>query len=300
MRRVLSFDGGGIRGLLSLVVLERLLSRFPTMIETVDLLAGTSTGGIIALGLADGYKPSMIRKLYETQGRRIFKRDWWSPLGLSGAKYVNTGLKDILEEMFGERKLGALRGKVLVPTFRLYGHADGKPMWSPKFFNNWRDDDPDCEVTVCDVAMATSAAPTYFPSYNGYVDGGVVANNPAAAALSMLLDPRVMGRRLNRREIRVLSIGTGTTSESIQKNNVNWGILQWGSHITDIFMQGVADVPTYTCRAILQENFHRVNSVYEKGKLPVLDEWKRVDELVALGEALDLGPTEKWIEKNWF
>jgi patatin-like phospholipase/acyl hydrolase len=300
MKRIISFDGGGICGLLSLVVLERLLSEYPDLLDDVDLYAGTSTGGIISLGLADGLDVVTLRKMYETQGHRIFKRDWWSPLGITGAKYTNKGLKALMAEIFGARKLGGLKGKVLVPVFALYGHEGGKPMWRPKFFTNWQDEDPDCAFSVLDVAMATSAAPTYFPSYNGYVDGGVVANNPAAAAMSMMLNPKVVGRRLNRRELRVLSIGTGTTAESIQKNNVNWGIMQWGSHIIDIFMQGVADVPTYACQALLQDNFHRVNSVYDKGKLPAMDEYKRVDELIALGEAMDLGPTEKWIEEHWF
>jgi patatin-like phospholipase/acyl hydrolase len=299
MKRILSFDGGGICGLLSLVVLERLVSKYENMLDNVDLFAGTSTGGIIALGLADGISVSILRKLYETQGKRIFRRDWWSPLGIGGAKYVNTGLREMLEEIFGERRLGALRGKVLVPAFALYGHEDGKPMWRPKFFTNWKDDDPDCDVLVRDVATSTSAAPTYFPSYNGYVDGGVVANNPAASAMAMMLNPKVLGRRLNRREIRLLSIGTGSVSKSIQKNNVNWGAIQWGSHIIDIFMQGVADVPTYMCHALLQDHFHRLNSVYDDGKLPEMDEFKRVSELMALGESMDLGPTEKWIENNW-
>jgi patatin-like phospholipase/acyl hydrolase len=299
MKRILSFDGGGICGLLSLVILERLLSDSPDMLDDVDLYAGTSTGGIIALGLADGMNVGTLRKLYETQGNRIFRRDWITPLGIGGAKYKNDGLKDLLEELFGERKLGALRKKVLVPAFALYGHEDGKPMWKPKFFTNWKEDDPDCESLVRDVATATSAAPTYFPSYNGYVDGGVVANNPSASAMSMMLNPKAVGRRMNRREIRVLSIGTGSTSESIQKNNVNWGILQWGTHIIDIFMQGVGDVPTYMCQALLQEHFCRINPIYDPGKLPALDGWKRADELVALGESVDLTDTIKWVNTQW-
>jgi patatin-like phospholipase/acyl hydrolase len=299
MKRVISFDGGGICGLLSLVVLERLMNDHPDLLEQVDLHAGTSTGGIIALGLANGMDATTLRKMYETQGKKIFKRDWWAPLGITGAKYVNTGLRDLLDEIFGARKLGGLKGKVLVPAFAMYGHEDGKPMWRPKFFNNWKDEDPDCEVLVRDVATMTSAAPTYFPSYNGYVDGGVIANNPCAAGMAMMLNPEVVGRRLNRRDIRVLSIGTGTASASIQRNNVNWGALQWGGHIIDVFMQGVDDVPTYMCQSLLQDNFHRVNSVYDKDKLPEMDEYERVDELIALGEVMDLGPTKKWIETHW-
>jgi patatin-like phospholipase/acyl hydrolase len=299
MKKILTFDGGGICGLLSLVILERIVSACPTLLAGVDLYAGTSTGGIIALGLADNIDVGVLRKLYATQGKRIFKRDWWAPLGLTGAKYTNKGLKELLEEVFGERKLGALRGKVLIPSFALYGHNGGKPMWKPKFFSNWKDDDPDCEFLVKDVALATSAAPTYFPSYNGYVDGGVVANNPCAAATAMMLNPEVVGKRLNRRDLRVLSIGTGTVSDCITENNVNWGITQWGGHIIDIFMQGVGDVPTYTCRSLLQKHFHRVDPVYEKGKLPGLDGWKDADDLTALGEALDLADTMSWIETYW-
>lgn len=297
MTRILSFDGGGICGLLSLVALDRLLSRYPKMLENVDLFAGTSTGGIIALGLADNLTVSVLRKLYESQGDKIFKRKWWAPFGITRSKYSNKGLKKLLEDIFRERTLGDLKSKVLVPTFML--DDSKKNMWRPKFFDNWDSDDSDCEVLVRDVALATSAAPTYFSAYNNYVDGGVIANNPAAAATAMMLDPDVVGRRVNRKELRVLSIGTGTPRRTISKENADWGAMQWGTRIVDVFMNGVGSVPTYMCKALLQQDFHRIEPIYSEGVLPEMDEWKRVDDLVSLGEELDLTAACEWVETRW-
>jgi len=178
--RILSIDGGGIRGLLTAVLLDRLVTAVPGWLDRVDLFAGTSTGGILVLGLAKGLPPSAIVKLYRQDGQRVFSASWLRRLldlgGWLGARYDNAGLRGALEELLGPATLGDLPRRVLVPTFELDNHGakDLPRTWKPKFFHNFPGPDSDAAERVVDVAVRTSAAPTYFPTYQGYIDGGVM------------------------------------------------------------------------------------------------------------------------------
>ena len=231
--RILSLDGGGIRGVLTARLLERLQEGKPDFLDKVDLFAGTSTGGLLALGLAYGLKPEDCRKLYEQYGQEIFKR---SPLGILSdifnAKYKNDRLAARLQEQFGDRAtLGDLanQGKyVLISSFDLDNGPDNRQgirMWKPKFFHNLDAADLDFKEKVVAVALRTSAAPTYFPIYDGYVDGGVVANNPSMCALAQALDPKTGRQELT--DIVLLSVGTGLNPKIVEEMNAGWGLSHW-------------------------------------------------------------------------
>jgi patatin-like phospholipase/acyl hydrolase len=105
--RILGVDGGGIRGLYAAVLLDRLTREVPTLVDGVDLVAGTSTGGIIALGLALGLAPADLVALYRDRAKEIFDDSWLDDLkdlgGLTGADYDNDKLKTLLEDVFGKR-----------------------------------------------------------------------------------------------------------------------------------------------------------------------------------------------------
>jgi len=300
-RRAICFDGGGICGLLSLVIFERLLSHRPSLLAEVDLYAGTSTGGIISLGLAGGVPAERLHKLYHEKGAAIFKRDWLHLLGLLGAKYRNSGLRHELEELFGDRTLGDLDKLVLVPAFDLRGNGGSWKGWHPKFFSNWNKGDEDFEAGVVDVAMATSAAPTYFPSWGHFADGGMTRNNPSTSAMSLLLNPRAAGYRPRREDLRVLSIGTGAPVRRVKRANMGWGALQWMTKgdLLDIFMYGSNETATYDCKSILQDNYCRINPQFDPGVLPEMDQWKRAGELVKLGEGCDIEGVLQWLDQRW-
>ena len=194
--RILSIDGGGVRGLLVTVLLQQLDKRLPGWRDRVDLLAGTSTGGIIALGLAKGLTPTDLRILYYDKSPRIFGDsllDNIRDLGrVVGAEFSNRNLRQELEAVFGATKLQNLGKRVLISSFDLDNEDPdpAKRTWKPKFFHNFPGTDTDGSLRAVDVALYTSAAPTYFPSVDGYVDGGVAANNPSMAALAQSLDRR--------------------------------------------------------------------------------------------------------------
>lgn len=269
IRWVLAIDGGGIRGLLPASLLSALEQREGRRCcELFDLIAGTSTGGIIACGLTAGYHAAVMRDLYVNEGGRIFSRSWArrlaSPLM---AKYSAEALEESLSRRLGTISLASLRGcELLVPTYVIQLPApadldnDGvEEEASSYFFKSWKARESRAhDFWLADVARATAAAPTYFPpaeieNTKGEafvcIDGGIFANNPALCAYAA-------ARQLwPRDEIRLLSLGTGTRVKAIHERS--WGQLPWLSDIFSAFMDGAADTVSYICDEVLEDRFIR-------------------------------------------
>jgi patatin-like phospholipase/acyl hydrolase len=298
--RILSLDGGGIRGLLTAILLERLEAALPGTLAQVDLFAGTSTGGILALALAAGHSPTEAREVYEKQGRVVFADtalDNLANLGHAlGAQYSAAPLKRLLIEQFGDMRLGDLPRKVLIAAFDL-DNGPGLPppvrTWKPKFFHNFPGPDSDGNERVVDVALRTSAAPSYFPIYQGYVDGGVVAGNPSMAALAQALEPNTGGQALA--EVSLLSVGTGRNARHLTAQNSDWGWLQWAPHIIEIVLDGTSGVADYECRQLLGDCYHRLNPL-----LPErinLDDVGKIPQLAVIANRVMLDDTLAWLKQ---
>ena len=272
--RILSLDGGGIRGVFTTELLSRLEAAAPFLAK-VDLFAGTSTGGIIALGLAAGLTPDELTDLYLAVGPEIFPESHLGPLALLGkvvcAPYDNAALKRALTVTFGQRNLrtlGDLGRRVLVPTFDL-DSSEGpasKPgvqrTWKPKFFHNFPGPGSDAAEEIVDVALRTSAAPTYFPTYQGFVDGGVIANNPSMVALAQALHPATGGQKLE--DVSLLSVGTGDRLRFIPGPTHDWGYAQWAVPLSRLIVEGPMDTARYECEQLLGERFCRLDAVLER------------------------------------
>jgi patatin-like phospholipase/acyl hydrolase len=196
--RILSIDGGGLRGVIPLTILERLDVSCPRWREGINMFAGTSTGGLIALGLASGMSPSALLDVYMAKGGFIFDRSLWrevKSLGeVTGPKYDSANREKVCQDVLGTKRLADLRspdgarGHVVVTSFDLDDRTDPDPAtrrWKAKIFHNMptRDDSGDDSEYAYRVAMRTSAAPTYFPSYDGFVDGGGYLRTIQACAL---------------------------------------------------------------------------------------------------------------------
>lgn len=306
--RILSFDGGGIRGLLTAVLLDRLLTAYPKLLQARDdvitMFAGTSTGGILALGLAADLTPDKIRDLYVLNGKLIFDASWLRDVveigGLSGSKYDNTNLKQVLQETFGGLKLKDLKARVLIASFQLDNEDPdpSKRTWSPKFFHNFPGEDSDGESLVVDVAMDTSAAPTYFPSYEGYIDGGVIANNPSMAALAQALDSRnPPAEHASLDEIQLLSLGTGASLQYIAGGNLDWGDAQWIRPLLNIMMDGSVGVADFQCNQLLGDRYARLEPVFPSGKAYPMDDVSKIVDLMDFAKSVDLRSTTGWLNK---
>lgn len=313
---ILSLDGGGIRGLLSVALLERLERARPGFLDQINLFAGTSTGSILALGMAYGLSPAELRRLYEEQGEWIFHDslfDTIRDLGfLRGARYSNKHLKQVLIDRFGNHTLGDLKKKVLVATFDLDNRSvnlDRPRRWKAKFFHNFSGDDTDATETMVDIALRSSAAPTYFPVYQGYVDGFVIANNPSMCALAQVLGTEVKSEAAELKDIVLLSVGTGLNLRYLPQEDADWGLRQWVFQIQPLQRQwyampliymmweGSVDLVNYQCRQLLGDRFHRLDVL-----LPQLVDIDGVDQMDLLSEVadqMDLKQAYQWLDTHF-
>lgn len=300
--RILAMDGGGIRGILTAVLLERLEEAHPGFLAQIDLFAGTSTGGLLALGLAAGIPPGEAVRLYEDWGPRIFARPFWRQAltlgGLIGAKYPIEPLKEALSYQFGARTLADLPRKVLVTTFDLDNEAPGPyppRTWKAKFFHNYPGSDSDGAELMVDVGVRTSAAPTYFPVYQGYIDGGVVASNPSVAALAQALHPSTGGRELP--DLVLLSLGTGHNPKHIAGQGLNWGLVQWAPRLVDLMLEGESGLADYQSRQILDERYLRLDPPLPE---PIgMDAVGRIEDLKRIAAQVSLESALGWLGR-WF
>src|SRR3990172_1790796 len=253
--RILALDGGGIRGLITVVMMQNLAKEagMANWLDKVNLVAGTSTGGILALAIAKGVDLNLVRQLYESKGKDVFDDSFLdNVLDLAtviGAEYSNKKLAVEIKKVVGETTtLGQLKRHVLVTTFDL-DNKDPDPAkrtWKPKIFHNVPGQDNDASVPAYKAALYTSAAPTFFPVVDGYVDGGVYANNPSMCAVAQSQDVR-NAFRPELDDIVVLSLGTGTSLTYIKGENLNWGYAQWVKPLISLMMDGVNGISHYQC-----------------------------------------------------
>lgn len=290
MHKILSIDGGGIRGIIPIRILERLNVENPGFSSKFDLYAGTSTGGVIAAGLADGMTPSFLLDMYVDLSNDVFYdtvfddiKDWGM---LLGAQYSSDALNRLLSENMGDKRLGDLKKNVLISAFDLYDAE--KEHWKPKFFHNYPDGD--LSESIVDVVCRTAAAPMYFPIYQGYIDGGVVANNPSMCALAQALHE---GIHLD--QIAVLSLGTGLNPMSIRSENGDWGALHWIPEILHIIMDGSVGLADYQCGHLLGSHYLRANPKLFRS-IP-LDGIKDIEELLFVGDRYNIGPILDWFDE---
>ena len=306
--RILSLDGGGIRGLISVILLQR-LSNEPGLagwLDSVDLVAGTSTGGLLALGLAAGLDLQTLRDLYENRGRSIFDDSWLDDLvdlgQIMGAEYGNRNLTRELRRMLGDTTLRQLKKRVLITSFDLDNESPdpAKRTWKPKLFQNFPGPGNDGDMLAYKVGLYTSAAPTYFPTVDGYVDGGVYANNPSMCALTQSQDMRIQGRPALS-DVALLSVGTGTSLVYIEGKNLDWGQAQWVKPLISLMLDGVAGIADYQCQQILGDQYYRLAPVFPPGVSMPLDavQPERIRAMVALAEQTDLKAASKWIRTQW-
>lgn len=243
---ILCLDGGGIRGLITALLLQNLPS---TAVSNANLFAGTSTGGIISIALASGIDVAKIVDLYSNQCSSIFNPkdspaasvdqmtayitailptdlQWAAgllaaackanvlPINLFSAKYSNASLQTQIRNVLGD-KAGTSVRKAANPLFVTTFQLDRNSQWTPISLDNLPWSTTPEDVTLLDAALCTSAAPTYFPPYQqsslGYcIDGGTFANNPSTFVLARALKAGIQADR-----IRMLSIGTGATQSAV-------------------------------------------------------------------------------------
>ncbi|HEY7536304.1 MAG TPA: patatin-like phospholipase family protein [Thermodesulfobacteriota bacterium] len=298
---MITFDGGGVRGVYASELLDRIVTTEPSIIEKTDLFAGTSSGGITALCLAYGMTPAETVEFYKFYSKYIFSAPFWRKVKGVGrlfrARYDNKKLRDVLQSVFGDTTLAQLRKNVLIPSFNLNAVRDNISVWRPKFFHNFPVPESDGQELVYDVGVRTSVAPTYFPSHQSYIDGGVVADNPSMAALARVLDKDGGAQKLE--DIRLLSFSTGLNPKYISAPRSDWGIIQWGRHhIIDIAItSGSLGVVDYECSSLLGDHYYRLRPVLPKSV--GLDDVRGIPRLIEYAKQVNLTSALSWIREQF-
>lgn len=229
--RILCLDGGGLRTLLSIALLKRITQVRPGFLDQIDLIAGTSAGAISALVLAAATTPEagleQARQVWFTPN--LFAIPLSNQLGTlfgTSALTPSENMARALTNILGDKMLRDLKRKVVIPAFQL---DDGDPDedrrgWRPRVFHNFPGDtwiNP--EDYLVDLALRSSSLPIISPVHQGYVDGGLFANNPTLAAVAQVIYAKVADVR----DIYVLSLGTGDSVDYLEGYNENWGWRKW-------------------------------------------------------------------------
>lgn len=295
-RRILTIDGGGLKGALPaafLAELERVTGK--RVVDQFDLIAGTSTGGIIALGLGLGISAAEILHFYRERGPTIFDqapltgafagtRSWFrgwrrSARHLHTAKYDATELKRALEDVFGARRIGDSVTRLVIPAYDSVNR--GPYVFKTAHHERFR---VDYERSAIDAALATAAAPSFLPSHSfdgasHLLDGGIWANNPmgsaaieAAAVLQWPME-----------NVRLLSLGCTDTVQPVKAvagmKDVRW--------LLDLMFQGQDRLSHATAKLLLghphtNPHLRRINQTVEPG-FASLDDASKIETLIGMG-----------------
>lgn len=290
--RILSIDGGGLRGIVPLQVIKYIESVTNKEIhKTFDLIAGTSTGGILtgALTLQDStdiegnkrkFSLDDLEKIYTERGKEIFPvpsnmfskclkgiMKWFSP------HYDPNNLEDILVEHFGDSRITSCLKPIYITSYDIHRNRPLSFTFREATFS------PDKNSKLTEICRATSAAPTYFPTYSfNYesewltcVDGGVCMNNPSLGALVEVLGNsdykfyRLENEPIQLQDIYLLSLGTGSSNYLLDsKKSKNWGRIKWIKPVINLTMNGPSKIIHRQIETIfrsfgLENNYLRVD-----------------------------------------
>ena len=268
--KILSIDGGGIKGLYSAKIIEHLEQQFNgPMSDYFDLVCGTSTGGLIALALSLKIPAVEICDFYKKYGKVIFpqrnklrniiRQTLWK------GKFSDKPLRKVLEEMFSDKKIEDVHNLLCIPSYSL---TDARP-WIFKYDHPEGQLDRDNKAFCVDVALATSAAPTYFPvaeidyyDHKQFIDGGMWANNPTMVGVIEALSYFVgEGRPFN--NIQVLSISSlnniGGKPTGLKRERA---FLDWRNDLFDTSIVGQSHFTHYLMSKLSEMNHIKIH--YER------------------------------------
>lgn len=301
MRRILTIDGGGIRGTFPAAFLANLEKDLPHPIgRYFDLISGTSTGGIIAIGLALGMRAADILKLYEDRGPAIFAQTQSGLLAwlakhfrtgkwlFWGPKYSAEPLRAALTDVFGEKRLGEAKTRLMIPAWhpKTQGVYIFKTAHHPRLATDYK------ELAV-DAAMGTAAAPTYFAQHItandvGLVDGGLWANNPTGIAVVESI--ATLGWPAS--DLKVLSIGC---LEDIKVVRGAYGAARLAPQLASLFMAGQSH-GSLGIAHILTGDPHTRKAIYRISQ-PVPDGFYTLDNTKRIRDLKDRAFAEARIQR---
>ncbi|KAJ8762415.1 hypothetical protein K2173_007575 [Erythroxylum novogranatense] len=333
---VLSIDGGGVRGIIPATILtfleaelQRLDGKEARIADYFDVIAGTSTGGLMTAMLTapnDQNRPLFsapeIVDFYLNNCPQIFPKDWCPDFAsivhlFRGPKYDGKNLHKIVREKLGDKRLSQTLTNVAITSFDI-------KCLMPVIFSSFEvQHESENDVNLSDVCIGTSAAPTYFPPYYfatdksqfNLVDGGLAANNPTYVAMNEVMKEITEGKDQYRnikatdfRRFVVVSLGTGSTRNvnrlSVDETS-NWGSVEWMIHggqtpIINCYMEASSDMVDIQMTNLFhalhsEKNYLRIQSDSLKGPMAAMDNSSKdnLEELKKFGKDLLNEPVKR-------
>lgn len=306
--RILALDGGGIRGLITAVWLYRLEKELQReegrevhIRDYFDLIAGTSTGSILACAISLGTPTEELIKIYKDRGKEIFTRSktsrllkWFKHLRAEGVDqpiYSDKGLEKVLRDEFEDCEFGKLNeeGSKRTTFVVSYDTLNRRAIC----FNSRQD--RYATLPVWEICKASSSAPVYFPAHvmqmkNGdvtydipLIDGGVVASNPTACAIA---EGMKLQDEPDIKKIVVVSLGTGDSNRPIRiRQAKRWGMIKWSLNITNVLFDGVSQAMDHVATNLLPSaNYFRFQAKLERDSLDDVSE-ENLNALQALANS---------------
>ncbi|NRD79083.1 patatin-like phospholipase family protein [Bacillus sp. BRMEA1] len=313
--RILTFDGGGTLGALSLQLLNRLTQQTPQLINGTNVFSGNSIGSFTALALASGRSPKETLQYFRDKILPAYS------ISRPGGPVFNqqlpySGYIKAVEAFFpADLRLKNLEKRIVVPSFQLFSPELNR--WTPVLFHNFPDS-PYLNEKVSDVILRSSAAPATQRAYQNYVDGFVIATNPSTASIAFAVGKAKQPLD----EIAVLSIGTGEAPIHLRRNTRGWGMVSannlrpenlnnlppnWGVlfdrtpnepllPLRQLVSNGSGYYESMVSSQLLGDRFFRLNpripnfSITDPSAFPAL---------IEIANRTNLQPAIHFIEKNW-
>ncbi len=295
--KVLSIDGGGIRAIIPALILDYIEQQTGKRTSDMfDLIAGTSSGGIVALGLvhpgldgSDGYSARELADLFLENGDDIFSPPSLPGVGALSAlgtlrqvldeKHNHRPLEGVLKRYYGEATLADVKKPVIVPSYDVESA-------SPRFFVSRRE--ADGLIPMWKVARATTAAPTFFEAFRldvdgrteALIDGGMIANNPGMVALTEVThhieDYAHEGNNLLDTELLMVSLGTGRLRTYFKFDEIkDRGALEWARPAIEIAITGGVETVHHQLAEVLR---HATGRYYYRFQVDVPDANRAMDD----------------------
>jgi uncharacterized protein len=285
--RMLCIDGGGIRGVFPIAILQAIEEEYNAPVgDLFDVIAGTSTGSIIAASAAMNTSMDQVMDSYQNYGEKIFIRK--AKVGLFKSVYSDRYLRRLLKRAFGETALADIKKTLLIPAVDI---THGKPYVHRSNFGFSKEHE--LSIKLWDAVLSSCSAPIYFPPNNVNnqflsIDGGLWANNPSLVCVTEALHHL----KTDLEDIRIFSIGTGQQKIDFTIGEERyWGIRQWlpfhfptmkvTPKLLDLAMDLSSESVSYHCRLLLGKNYLRLNK--ELSEEVPFDDVRFMSELANLG-----------------
>lgn len=309
--RILAMDGGQ-RAVLMTRLLLRLEERLPGFLDTVDLFAGTSAGAITAAIVltSKSWKVGLERAHYFWRSEKFMKANpVQNLLSLTGRfpLTTNDAMLDQLQKYLGDLTLEAVPKKMVIPSFQLDNGSSDPAFrnWTPRLFHNLPLEGSSSTDLLRDVVMRSASAPMVSPTYQGYADGGLFANNPSLCALALAKD--FTGLAVDQFEI--FSVGMGQNPLYLNKGTENLGYMDWlfDSKHAMAMLNAVAEsnlkAVSYQCGRLLESGFFRLDprlphAFYRKNHEQLVSDIATWDDIAA---GVNLSSAEAWLTNHgWY